>query len=65
MDGNPVEQQDISPHAAERLAARGGARLGRGRYGKPDFECAIDDFRVYDAALSQDELLQVIDEASP
>jgi len=64
IDGDAVHRQDISAHSSDRLANRGGARLGRGRNGKPDFEFELDDFRVYSKALSQDEVLQVMDEAA-
>ena len=64
IDGTAVHRQDLSASSAESLACRGGSRLGRSRYGKPDFEFAIDDFRVYNKALSQDEVLQVMDEAT-
>ena len=63
IDGDAVHRQDISAHSSERLASRGGARLGRGRSGTPDFEFELDDFRVYSKALSQEEVLQVTDEA--
>ena len=62
IDGNAVHRQDISADSSAALACRGGARLGRSRNGKADFEFALDDFRVYSTALSQDEVLQVMDE---
>ena len=65
VDGDQVHSVDIAPWQAEPLATRGGVYFGRGRYAKPDFEFALDDFRVYGRALTGDEILQIIDAGPP